>query len=632
MVLLLSVGEAEVPPQLITLARGISIGTFSIFIMVEIRRSTTKTSSALTLNPLEMLWYLAPTTSVFALWLLSDSLNISTQLWLILGAFYLIQLIVQLIRSNRGELRSGVWEIAPPILLAVLMLRDWLSWVGLALGGGFLLFAMAKRGPARHGVTDSLVIQLPSLCIAPVITILLRDSVETISVLSRGHLEAVGMIINGCGGALWTAIVMQSQRLVFFSIAATLGGILTACVLAFGPAIDSPVISAVGALLALEMLRGSLWLGVTGILIGVGRWRGFIISAISTAFPVIALVASRNITTDQYVLGLYAALHILVPVAVIVLWKYGKPNPVSASKDIIKYNAGEKCAKQSLVICIGAQKAGTTTLYELMRMHPEVIVSKRKETGFFYRAIFNSGGSIKYRSLFPSPVAEEKIIFEADPNYMFISRAIARIYAHDQSARLIVLLRNPVLRAYSQYKMMYEAGYEDQSFERALELERTFKRKSPRDIETRHYFARSCYAKQIAFVLKQFPREQVLFVVFENFVKNQNEEFNKILKWMGISEFASDRIVAERPHFDFNPLRRHLFKPYINLFFNILKGAHVYFFNVADHPKTNQSTPDLPVNSLSPDFYEELFNFFEDDIRCVEAMTCLDLSIWKART
>jgi len=122
------------------------------------------------------------------------------------------------------------------------------------------------------------------------------------------------------------------------------------------------------------------------------------------------------------------------------------------------------------LICPGAAKSGTTTLYDLLRQHPDVLMSSKKEANFFVQNY--QKGKEWYEKLYFSGWKDEKIIGDITPSYMSFKYVAKRI--HDMlgnGIKFIFLLRNPVTRAYSHYWMTRRNGLENKSFEEALSLE-----------------------------------------------------------------------------------------------------------------------------------------------------------------
>ena len=285
-----------------------------------------------------------------------------------------------------------------------------------------------------------------------------------------------------------------------------------------------------------------------------------------------------------------------------------------------------------LVLCVGAQKAATTTLYALMKMHSEVGVSKHKETGFFYRDEQSAKDYDWYLAEYFEKDNKLKVMFDADPNYMFVPSALERIHKCNPSAKIIIMLRDPVTRAYSHYRMMHEAGYEYLDCYEACHLESQRLARHEIAFEAFSYISRGLYAKQIERVFELFPRNQILFVIFENFIENQQEELDKILKWMGVSEMevAGNVKVLSIIHFrrmKFNNLlgrkriRRLLWKYRMENSKGIRNLLTVLGIGKTNRPQISREMSNGELANLS--------KMFESDIQRVEQLTGLNLARWK---
>src|ERR1700730_9070734 len=133
-------------------------------------------------------------------------------------------------------------------------------------------------------------------------------------------------------------------------------------------------------------------------------------------------------------------------------------------------------------LIIGTQRGGTTSLFHYLEAHPCVRPAVNKDLHFFDRK-YNKGLAW-YRGHFPTRVERyyaQKIrgraflTGEASPSYLFHPHTPGRVAQAVPHVKLIVLLRNPVTRAYSQYHHAVELGHETLSFEDAIrgEEERT---------------------------------------------------------------------------------------------------------------------------------------------------------------
>jgi hypothetical protein len=127
-------------------------------------------------------------------------------------------------------------------------------------------------------------------------------------------------------------------------------------------------------------------------------------------------------------------------------------------------------------LIIGAQKSGTTSLYKYVAQHPQVVPAYKKEIYFFNTPQRYGRGLPYYRAHFPTKWAmrrppQPRLTGEASPEYLFHPLAAERVQAAVPHAKFLVLLRNPVLRAYSHYQHMVRSGQETRTFEQALARE-----------------------------------------------------------------------------------------------------------------------------------------------------------------
>jgi len=130
-------------------------------------------------------------------------------------------------------------------------------------------------------------------------------------------------------------------------------------------------------------------------------------------------------------------------------------------------------------IIAGAERCGTTSMFAVLRQHPAVFngTLPRKEVHYFDNKY--GRGLAWYRCHFPLTLrarlaargAGTPVAFEATANYMFHPLAPGRIHRDLPGARLLVMVRDPVERAYSAHAHQVGFGHETESFERALELE-----------------------------------------------------------------------------------------------------------------------------------------------------------------
>jgi len=201
-------------------------------------------------------------------------------------------------------------------------------------------------------------------------------------------------------------------------------------------------------------------------------------------------------------------------------------------------------------IIIGTARSGTTSLFYNICEHPCVIPAAYDEIGFFdsnYHLGLNW-----YRSMFPTKKHMEKvkkntefaITGEDTPFYIWSPTVAKRILKIIPNVKLIVLFRNPVDRAYSNYHLGVRAGSENLSFEDAIQSEldrlKNSEIESDDDVKKytipRSYIAKGFYSDQLKIWLKLFKSEQLLITSTEDFESNTENILNKIYDFLEIPQ------------------------------------------------------------------------------------------------
>jgi hypothetical protein len=166
-------------------------------------------------------------------------------------------------------------------------------------------------------------------------------------------------------------------------------------------------------------------------------------------------------------------------------------------------------------VVIGAQKGGTTTLFEHLRQHPRLCLPADKEAPFFNRPeLYSQGVDHLFTTYFPQPLPADRLLGTVTPQYMCIAGCAQRIADAFPRARLVAILRDPVERAYSHYRMAVRRGQDTRTFDAAVaEMlagpdALAAARASTRLGET--YVAWSEYGRMLAAYLERFDREQLL--------------------------------------------------------------------------------------------------------------------------
>lgn len=216
-------------------------------------------------------------------------------------------------------------------------------------------------------------------------------------------------------------------------------------------------------------------------------------------------------------------------------------------------------------LIVGAQRCGTTSLQKYLGSHPLVSSARfTKGTHFFDRDYPH--GLAWYRSHFPTAAGQalRRMRYGAPPHagescsyYIFHPLALERIAATLPEAHLVVMLRDPIERAYSQYQHEVARGFEQLGFQEALEreterlageAERMAADPSYDSPAWRHhsYFTRGLYAEQLQRLFSLFPEEQVLVLESGQFFADPDAAFRRTLAFLGLPEV---RLPAYQRHY-----------------------------------------------------------------------------------
>jgi hypothetical protein len=194
-------------------------------------------------------------------------------------------------------------------------------------------------------------------------------------------------------------------------------------------------------------------------------------------------------------------------------------------------------------LIIGAAKSGTTALHSYLDQHPQIFMTPDKETNFFtfegQTLNFQGPGDeginsfsitrpAQYQQLF-SGVSGEKAIGEACPLYLYDPDTAQRIKSQLPEVRLVVILRNPVDRAYANYLHLIRDGREPcADFEQALQQE-------PHRVQQGwewfwHYTQQGFYGQQLARYSQCFDREQIRVYLYEDLSKRPDWLFQDLFQ------------------------------------------------------------------------------------------------------
>lgn len=194
-------------------------------------------------------------------------------------------------------------------------------------------------------------------------------------------------------------------------------------------------------------------------------------------------------------------------------------------------------------LIIGVQKGGTTSLYQYLLQHPQILGAATKEVHFF--DLQWNQGTDWYLSQFPAGELANCLTGEASPYYIFHPLVAQRVWSFDPTLKIIVLLRNPVDRALSHYHHEVRWEFESLDLEAALEIE---EERLAGELEKfqanplyqsyayQHYsyVARGRYAEQLEVWRSCFGADQMLILNSEKFYENPEVTLDRVVQFLGL--------------------------------------------------------------------------------------------------
>lgn len=238
-----------------------------------------------------------------------------------------------------------------------------------------------------------------------------------------------------------------------------------------------------------------------------------------------------------------------------------KPAILRASRAVGRATSRARMLPAFLIV--GAQRCGTTSMYRTLAQHPAVLKPVRQKGVHYFDTDYQRGLGW-YRAHFAlehtarsvqARTGVRPLAFESSPYYLFHPLAAQRIAKDLPQARLLVLLRDPVERAYSAYEHERARGYETEPFETALELERSRLRGEVERMaldptyysychQHNAYVARGEYVDQLDRLERVLGRERIHVIDSHDFFERPEMVLPAVLDFLGLP--APGEVVFER--------------------------------------------------------------------------------------
>jgi hypothetical protein len=204
--------------------------------------------------------------------------------------------------------------------------------------------------------------------------------------------------------------------------------------------------------------------------------------------------------------------------------------------------------KKVNLFIVGAARCGTTSLWQILRQHPQIFMPADelyKEPAFF-SGLRGLTDIEAYLRIFSDASPEHEWIGEASTAYLTDPVSAKRIYDYNPDARIIIMLRNPAERAYSLYNWMVQDGYEFAgTFQEALDLEsKRGDKEIPNWFEPEYYwnymyFQSGLYHEQLKRYIDLFG-DKVLIIKFEDFMRDAVKAYDSVCAFLGLEKNPFD--------------------------------------------------------------------------------------------
>lgn len=181
-------------------------------------------------------------------------------------------------------------------------------------------------------------------------------------------------------------------------------------------------------------------------------------------------------------------------------------------------------------LIIGSQKSGTTSLHDILSTHPQINMSDIKEINFFTNAQKYKKGLNYYSSFFQKPSEIQIVTGESSPGYICTPGVAEKIQKDLGLIKIVIILRDPIKRAFSQYwdnrRHLSESLTIDEAIDRYL---------NDRYVPgARGYFSRGVYINYIEKYDLLFGRKKIYVLILEELINRPKEKLNNLYKFLDI--------------------------------------------------------------------------------------------------
>lgn len=282
-------------------------------------------------------------------------------------------------------------------------------------------------------------------------------------------------------------------------------------------------------------------------------------------------------------------------------------------------------------LIIGAAKSGTTSLWHYLHQHPKVFMNQgTKELGYFsdHYGVCDLDEYLKFFD-YSKP---DQLLGEACHAYLSSPESANKIFKFNPRMKIIMILRNPVDRAYSLYNWMVQYGYESaNSFRKALMMEEQrindaeFSKDNAFYFMNYLYYTSGLYYEQVKRYYELFPESNIHVVVYELFKTDNLKHLNFIFAFLGLPSTELVKLEKQNEsHKIFNPkLQYFLFNNFTRVADSLLVPRKISFQIKRGLFKLNRKS--CPPSKIDDSIRENLFHRYTSDIKKLSELIKIDL-------
>lgn len=295
------------------------------------------------------------------------------------------------------------------------------------------------------------------------------------------------------------------------------------------------------------------------------------------------------------------------------------------------------------ILCVGFPKCGTTTLYDILIQYPEINMTEFIKEPLYYKFpdLYKKGFEWYQNVYYGHLDKNSKNIIEINPTLWNQADKLRKDFKQD--IKLIFIMRNPVDVLYSRYKYMGMYGdLDERNMQSYLQGPHnlTFHQYAKRAIiERNEWVQRGNYFTSISSYLKYFPIENMYFMFFEEFIKDQQIECNKLMDFLGIHYSESTKINYNIKSNASNKIPKNIAAANIMHQFTLLDNFLGYRGGLIKFKKTYKSLTnvknfifnicwrdDKDLNFMDLETKKMIEKYYRDEVKCLGKLLNRDLS------